>query len=142
MVRVSQNKEFKKIAVACAIGSVGDTNAPAQAREALKLCGTYIGNIGAQPDAPERRRIAATNKALTNRLLSCQNGLQLLLACGFSPEPVQGEPEAYVCALELPMVRISFASLEKGLMGFVNFEEGLMAHARSEEECTYGSCGN
>ena len=99
--------------IASVIGAVGDTNAPAQAREALKLCGTYVGNIGAQPDAPERRRINAANKALAGRLLSCKGGLQLLLACGFSPEPASGETEAYVCGLDWTMVRVAFATLEK-----------------------------
>ena len=100
-------------AIAAAVGSVGDTNAPAPAREALKLIGTYVGNIGAQPDAPERRRINASNKALGSRLLSCKGGSELLLSCGFTPEPASGEPEAYVCGLDWAMVRVAFATLEK-----------------------------
>jgi hypothetical protein len=39
--------------------SIGDSNAPSVAQEALKLCGVYVGNIATEPDNDNRRRIGA-----------------------------------------------------------------------------------
>lgn len=102
-------------AIATAIIAVGDANAPAQAKECLKLCGTYVGNIvAAEPDvAASRRRIGAANKALNGRILSVAGGAPLFASCGFLAEPESGEPESFVCGLDIPMLRVVFASLEK-----------------------------
>lgn len=94
--------------VKTAICTVGDSNAPAAAQEALKLCGTYVGNLATQPDDDSRRRIGSANKALNSRLLSAKGGQALLASCGFI-----AEPEAFVCALEMTLVRIALAALGK-----------------------------
>ena len=102
-------------AIAIALTALGDSNAPGQAREALKLCSTYVANIVSvgEPEATTRRRIGAANKALNGRLLSAKGGLALLISCGFAAEPAQGEPEAYVCGLDAALLRVAFATLEK-----------------------------
>ena len=99
-----------------ALSTVGDSNAPAQARDALKLCSTYVGNLVASPEAEldSKRRIGAANKALNGRLFAARGGNQLLLACGFGQEPATGEPEAFVCGLDTSMLRVTLATLEKG----------------------------
>ena len=96
-------------AIVSAITVVGDSNTPAVAQEALKLCGTYVGNVATDPDAVEKRRIGANNKALNGRLLKAKGGQALLAASGFVAEP----PEAFVCQLETPLVRIALVALGK-----------------------------
>ena len=96
-----------------AVVLVGDSNSPAAAQEALKLCGTYVGNIAVEPDNEGRRRVGAANKALNGRLLSVGGGGALLAACGFAPMPSASEPEAYVCTAELPTVRLALGVLGK-----------------------------
>lgn len=100
-------------AVVSAVIVIGDSNAPAAAQDALKLCATYVGNIAIEPDAPAKRRIGAANKALNGRLFSAKGGAALLAASGFAPDPAQGEPEAYVCERETPLVRLTLCALEK-----------------------------
>ena len=75
-----------------------------------------MANIVAEPNAVGRRRIGAANKALNSRLLAATGGRTLLMSCGFTPDPPAGEAEAYVCSRELAMVRVAFATLEKGPM--------------------------
>ena len=99
--------------VAAAIAVIGDSNAPAQAEDALKLISTYVGNIVSEPNTPARRRIGASNKALNGRLLSAKGGQVIVEGCGFTAEPAQGEAEAYVCGLPIPMVLVTLATLEK-----------------------------
>jgi len=93
--------------------TVGDANAPGVAQEALKLCGTYVGNIATDPENASLRRIGAANKALNARLLGANGGAALLAACGFVPEPPQGEAEAFVNTLEIPLVRVALVALGK-----------------------------
>ena len=64
-----------------AIEAVGDVNAPAAAREALKIVTVYLSNAAADPAG--KGRISASNKALQSRLLAAQGGRELLQACGF-----------------------------------------------------------
>lgn len=100
-------------AIHAAIVSIGDSNAPSVAQEALKLSGVYVGNIATEPDSDNRRCIGAANKALNSRLLSAKGGSALLAACGFVAEPAQGEPESYVNQLGTPFVRVAFVALGK-----------------------------
>ncbi len=100
-------------AIITAIVTVGDSNGPSVAQEALKLCGVYVGNIATEPDNAGRRRIGAANKALNGRLLSAKGGSALLAACGFVVEPAQGEPEAFVNELATPFVRVALVALGK-----------------------------
>ena len=100
-------------AIHAAIVSIGDSNAPSVAQEALKLCGVYVGNIATEPDNDNRRRIGAANKALNSRLLSAKGGSALFAACGFVAEPAQGEPESYVNQLGTPFVRVALVALGK-----------------------------
>ena len=99
-------------AITSAVGTVGDSNAPSAAQDAVKLMGTYVGNIASEPDTPARRRIGAANKALNGRLLNITGGQALLAAAGFALETEQ-HPEAYVCNDPLPLVRLTLASLGK-----------------------------
>ena len=55
-----------------AIAGVGDTNPPGVATEAVKLMGTYLGNLLAQP-SDERRRVSRA-RATGRRLLIRQRG--------------------------------------------------------------------
>jgi hypothetical protein len=100
-------------AIHAAIVSIGDSNAPSVAQEALKLSGVYVGNIATEPDSDNRRCIGAANKALNSRLLSAKGGSALLAACGFVAEPAQGEPESYVNQLGTPFVRVALVALGK-----------------------------
>ena len=100
-------------AIHAAIVSIGDSNAPSVAQEALKLSGVYVGNIATEPDSDNRRCIGAANKALNSWLLSAKGGSALLAACGFVAEPAQGEPESYVNQLGTPFVRVALVALGK-----------------------------
>ncbi|KAL1530532.1 hypothetical protein AB1Y20_001433 [Prymnesium parvum] len=88
-----------------AVERVGDSNAPAVATEAIKLCAVYCANA-ASDDA--RRRIPAAGKAVATRLLAAIGGQALLEASGFE---LQGD--AFVCALDPPMLAWSGVILGK-----------------------------
>lgn len=93
---------------------VGDTNHPSAAKEAIKLVGTYVGNLALDPANESRRRIKGANKALQSRLLAVQGGTALLQACQFEAEPEgSSEPEFYVCAADASSIRLVMATLSK-----------------------------
>lgn len=92
-VRVIKQARARVEGVLAAIVAVGDQNAPAAALAAVKLAQIYMKNILGSPTDASKRRVSASNKALSSRLLGAAGGPELLGAVGFEPQP----DDIYVC---------------------------------------------